>query len=86
MYTNVDNSVVSKINELRVLAAGNKPDIILLSEIKPKCGAPPDIRNFNIAGYTPFINDLNDIEVRGVCIYVKNCFKASTISIPDHNF
>ena len=86
MYANIDNSVVSKINELRVLAAGNKPDIILLTEIKPKCGAPPDTRNFNISGYTPFTNDLNDLDVRGVCIYVKNCFKASTVNIPDHNF
>ena len=82
----MDNSIISKINELRVTAASEKPHLMIYTEIKPKHGAVPDIRNFNIQGYTLYTNSLDDSDVRGVCIYVQNCFKSSSVSISGHNF
>ena len=77
---------MSKINDLRIHAAQNKPDVIALNEIKPKNGSIPEPRSFNIPGYTPYTNKLEDPDVRGICIYVRNCFKSNLICIPDHNF
>ena len=77
---------MSKINDLRIHAAQNKPDVIALNEIKPKNGAVPEPRSFNIPGYTPYTNNLEDPDVRGVCVYVRNCFKSNHVNIPDHNF
>ena len=42
MYSNVDNSLLSKLDELRVLIHTNKYYIITLTEIKPKHGTLPD--------------------------------------------
>ena len=52
MYSNVDNSLLSKLDELRVLIHTNKYDIITLSEIKPKHGTLPDPETLQINGYT----------------------------------
>ena len=59
---------------------------MIYTEIKPKHGAVPDIKNFSIQGYTLYTNSLDDSDVRGVCIYVQNRFKSSSVNISGHNF
>ena len=41
LYTNIDNSLLSKIDELKLRISLENPDIICLSEIKPKNGLIP---------------------------------------------
>ena len=74
MYSNIDNSILSKIDELRCKAADEKPDIIALTEIKPKHGNVPDTNTMNIVGYTLYTSNLEERPTRGVYIYVNNQF------------
>ena len=41
LYTNIDNSLLSKIDELKLRISHENPDITCLSEIKPKNGLIP---------------------------------------------
>ncbi|KAK4307663.1 hypothetical protein Pmani_020588 [Petrolisthes manimaculis] len=80
-YTNVDNSVLSKYEELIALTTIDKYDIILLSEIKPKFGQIPDIPTMNILGYNLYTNDLHATNTRGVSVYVHSTLNSKqTIS------
>jgi len=58
LYTNVDNSLLSKYDELCTLLANKHYDIISLVEIKPKQGQTPDTAVMQIKGYDLFIGDL----------------------------
>ncbi|KAK4317660.1 hypothetical protein Pmani_011282 [Petrolisthes manimaculis] len=71
-YTNVDNSVLSKYEELIELTINDKYDIILLTKIKPKFGQIPDIPTMNIPGYNLYTNDLHVTNTRGVSVYVRS--------------
>ena len=42
LYTNIDNSLLSKLDELLARIEIHKPDIIPLTEIKPKNGQTPN--------------------------------------------
>ena len=58
LYSNVDNGVLNKKDELGIRISEIKPNIIGLTEIKPKhqffdAGEV----EFEIAGYHPFFND-----------------------------
>ena len=86
MYSNIDNSILSKIDELRIKAASEKPDIIVLAEIKPKHGKVPDQATINIPGYTFHSSNLEDPHTRGTCIYVRNHFKSTAVTVRGHNF
>ena len=86
VYSNIDNSVLSKIDELRLLAATKNPHIISLVEIKPKHGRIPDINTFQIPGYNLYTNNLEAEGVRGVCIYVCSSLKSSVVDIPHNKF
>ena len=86
MYSNIDNSILSKIDELRTKVALEKPDVIALNEIKPKNGRIPDPTTLNIPGYTLHLSDLDEPHTRGACIYVNNSFKSCSVSVPGHNF
>lgn len=86
MYSNIDNSILSKIDELRNKAAAEKPDIIALTEIKPKHGKVPDPSTLNIPGYTLHTSNLDEQHTRGTCIYVNNHFKSSSVTVPNHTF
>ena len=82
----MDNSILSKIDEIRLEAAEEKPDAILLNEIKPKNGKIKDKRLLNIPGYNKYINDIESPLTRGVCIYINSAFKSSAVTVNDHNF
>ena len=82
----MDNSILSKIDEIRLEVAEEKPDAILLNEIKPKNGKIKDKRLLNIPGYNKYINDIESPLTRGVCIYINSAFKSSAVTVNDHNF
>ena len=72
LYTNVD-TITNKIDELNAKISLMDPDIIGLTEIKPK-NASWDLtsQEVNITGYTSFIN----LSGRGSVLFVKNCYGA----------
>lgn len=75
MYTNID-SILNKRNELKTLVNTHTPDIIVITEIKPKryryCIQPCEVE---LNGYDLFHN--LDEEGRGVCIYTSKLLKAT---------
>ena len=82
MHSNVDNSLLSKLDELRVLIHTNKYDIITLTEIKPKHGTLPDPESLQINGYTLYLGDLANTNSRGVCCYVNDKLSSEIILTP----
>ena len=72
LYTNTDNSLLSKYDELHARIAMDTPDIICISEIKPKNGQTPVKEQLEINGYDLILSPeyLNNT-TRGVCIYTK---------------
>ena len=80
LYTNTDNSLLSKYNELLTRIAETDPDIIPITEIKPKNGDVPCKDALTINGYELFLNkNYEDSDTRGVCIYVKSNLNATAI-------
>ena len=86
LYNNVDNSLLSKIDELKIKVHEDKYDIITLNEIKPKNGKLPDLKNLQLPGYTLHTCNYESENTRGTCIYVSNKFKSSEVKIQNHNF
>ena len=82
-YTNTDNSLLSKINELRLRAQQNNYDIIALNEIKHKHVELPDTKVLSLDGYTMYVNETEAADTRGVCIYVSNKFKSNIVKLED---
>ena len=82
MYSNVDNSLLSKLDELRVLIHTNKYDIITLTEIKPMHGTLPDPESLQINGYTLYLGDLANTNSRCVCCYVNDKLSSEIIHTP----
>lgn len=62
-----------------------KPDIIALTEIKPKNGDIPSKALMEIPGYELHISELEIKESRGVAVYVKKDIQARTVQ-PVHHF
>ena len=85
-YTNTDNSVMSKINEIKAETTINQYDVIVLNEIKPKNGKPPDAKTMNIPGYSLYLGDLDSNHTRGTCVYIKNKYKSVLVNMKDHEF
>ena len=79
MYTNTDNSVLSKFDELLARIVQEDPDIVCLVEVKPKNGAAPAKENLQIAGYDLFTNNFENPETRGVITYTKSYLKANLV-------
>ena len=65
LYSSIDG-VLNKTVELIIIIEKDQPIIIALSEIKPKRQYDFNIAEYNIPGYTLFVN--NKIK-RGVAIY-----------------
>ena len=84
-YTNVDNSLLSKIDLLHAQIQDQEPEIIALTEIKPKNGKIPDLKLLEINGYTLHLSNLDAIDTRGACIYVSNKYKSVKIK-GNHNY
>ena len=78
-YANVDNSLLSKMDELKVLLSETSYDIIGLNEVKPKHGETPSPEALAIQGYDLFYSDFNKVDTRGVCIYVKEHLNACQV-------
>lgn len=78
-YTNTDNSLLSKMNELLIRTKEKDYDVIALNEIKPKHGEMPDVKVLTIDGYTMHMNETESPETRGVCVYVKNKYKSQIV-------
>ena len=78
-YANVDNSLLSKTEELNELVAEFSFDVMALNEIKPKNGGIKLLETLNIEGYALFTSDFQIEDTRGVCIYVKKHLCASQI-------
>lgn len=83
MYTNID-SLLNKRIELNALVNYHKPDIIALTEIKPKrCRYSIEPCEIEIDGYDLFHN-LNS-PGRGVAIYTTKSIKASSCVLFNNN-
>ena len=73
----MDNSLKSKIDELKAEITIDEPDLISLVEIKPKNGEIPDKSILEIDGYDLFLNPAyKDEDTRGVCTYAKKFLNA----------
>ena len=83
MYSNVDNSLLSKFDELRVIIHTNKYDMITLTEIKPTHGTLPDPESLQINGYTLYLGGLVNTNYRGVCCYVNDKLSSKMILTPE---
>ena len=51
IYTNSDNSLLKKIDQLKGIFATQNPQIAVISEIKPKNGTIPPKQLLEIEGY-----------------------------------
>ena len=71
MYANVDQSVTGKMNEILGVIDSRKPDIILLTEIEPKCKKDPTKiikeSEISIQNYSLFLNEKRK---RGIAVYI----------------
>ena len=85
-YNNVDNSLLSKLDELKLQAYDKKYNIIALNEIKPKHGSIPDLKNLQITNYTLHTSNLELDETRGACIYIDNKYKSAEVIVENHDF
>ena len=80
LYTNTDNSPLSKLDELKVRLTTDPRDIICITEIKPKIGTIPDETLLQINGYDLHVNKTymyND--TRGTAMYTKKELKATVV-------
>ena len=78
-YANVDNSLLSKYDEITLQISNNKYDVLTFTEVKPKHGTLPDQSTLNIPGYILFTSDLDQPNSRGVVIYIKEQFQAKVV-------
>ena len=85
MYSNVDNGVLNKREELSIRISQTKPNIIGLTEIKPKHQSF-DAGNveFELSDYHPFFNEN---QKRGVALYIDKSLNAEKVpSLNDNPF
>jgi len=82
LYTNAD-TLTNKLNELNTLIKSlqQKPSVIAITEVKPKHKWHSNINELQIEGYCMFSNNLDNVNSRGVIIYVDKCLHSSEISI-----
>lgn len=80
MFNNVDNSLLSKYDELRLRYSDL--DMVALTEIKPKNGEIPDTGILESEGYDMYLSVLNGPYTRGFCIYVHKRLSSTSVTIP----
>ena len=79
MYTNAD-SLLNKMDELGRDIQAKDPDIIAITEGKPKkIRFPITKAEINIQGYETHTNDLGTKKGRGILFYVKNNLESNEI-------
>ena len=79
-YTNADNSILSKYDELHAIAKDY--DVVALNEIKPKNGSALNLEILQLPGFDLFTNDLQQSDTRGTCIYVRTEIRACQYNHP----
>ena len=86
MYANVDQ-LLNKKDDLEMLIADNKPDIMLFTEVIPKAQKNPiEESQLKIDGYEHYPNfnfkdaDLGSSGIRGVVIYIKESISSKKVS------
>ena len=74
-YTIVDNSLLSKMEELQSIISEFSYDIIAVNEVKPKNGLTPSKDTLNLDGYDLFTSDFDEIDVHegSVCMSKSIC-------------
>ena len=89
LYTNADQ-FLNKRDDLLFSIAGNEPDIILITEIIPKCQSKPiSPALLHVDGYEPHFNfdlskdNLGASGIRGVAIYTKLSLTVRDIEIEE---
>ena len=89
MYSNVDQ-LPNKRDELCMLISDNLPDIMFFTECIPKAQKLPIAPALlAVPGYSLFTSfnmeshNLGASGQRGICVYVKDCFRASVISFSE---
>ena len=81
MYTNAD-CLTNKITSLLEAIENNKPDIITITEIKPKNKSLPLSEiSFNIDNYQ-FYSNIDSIG-RGIGVYIHNSIRANKVEITE---
>ena len=71
LYTNID-TITTKLNELVYEVAETVPDLVFLTEVKPKiCSEPLSVADVTIPGFSKPYNNLLS-PGRGICVYVNN--------------
>ena len=81
IYTNTDNSLLCKIDELKGILSTDDYAIAAACEIKPKYGTIPSQELLEIEGYDCFLNPAyTDPDTRGVIIYVKQYLNAQLVT------
>ena len=75
--------MTNKLNELNTLIKSlqQKPSVIAITEVKPKHKWHSNMNQLQIEGYCMFSNNLDNVNSRGVIIYVDKCLHSSEISI-----
>ena len=82
VYTNTDNSLCSKLDELKGYLATSPIHIAAISEAKPKNGEIPDKDCLNIDGYNLFLSkSYFDQDTRGVVVYAHQDLNAIQLDI-----
>ena len=87
LYTNADN-VMNKREELRAMADLEKPDVIAITEAKPKsAAAQPTVAEVNMEGYTTIASKNFETTGRGVYLLVREDLKINPIEqLTNHDF
>ena len=70
LYTNIDQSITGKLNELKANVEKHKPDIIMITEIEPKVknvNRPMKESEINIPNYHLYVNQERK---RGIAMYI----------------
>ena len=82
IYTNTDNSLLKKLDELKGYLATDPIHIAAVTEAKPKNGENPEKESLYIDGYDLFLNkSFYDNDTRGVVIYARHGLNATQIDI-----
>ena len=83
VFTNADVLTPQKIQELKIIVAENKPDIIAVSEVKPKnFNRLRSEAEFKIDHYDMEFANLNDKEVgRGLLVYTHEALKSTFLDL-----
>lgn len=82
-YTNAD-SILNKIDELknRISLSSQPPDIIAVTEIKPKNSRYPlSEAEIQLNGYVTHHRNTSNKEGRGICVYVKDNIQITEVNL-----